>query len=523
LTIEELDDPSDSRMETRPFDLKRVGRRRLLAATVGLLLGLTVAALAPLAGGDLVGNAEAPSSGCKAQPPDTVAAGPVFVALADQGSRGVAFLLSAIDAAHRGRIDISGSPQAALDTVGGQLLVICDDVGASYLVSYDLGTLRERWRTPIVDRQLTKAPGDIPALAVSGESQIAFVMHYKALRPGDANAPGASRYWMSAHDARSGRTLAEVELPECGIGSLHVSASAAVFVLCRDGLRVIDTGWRVARTYPVPATLRPVGIGGETRFIGVTRELRVLGLDLGTGAVVEDSDWGRGTRATANAWGRLAIAADGCCIWVLAKGDGNLNEFGPDFIVHIDLQRNERVDLPAPNVRGVGVVGAHLVYVADGRLRSTGGTLDTVLTSERVEFWQILGPTRLDASRAGTDATTPGCQPTTTRDATGVITANGKVGIVGDTFTRSGDGSFLVVRRGAVAGDLASLQFTQIGTTAPATWVAYSSTATPQERGTPWGDAVGFPAGWKPIAFAASCWRLIVDGADTGIVLAVGP
>lgn len=535
--IEDLDDPSESRAVTGwPFDLKLVGRPRWLAATAGVLLGLiAVAALPLLARGDFVRNAEAPNpdvasrelvprsapSGCRAQALDGVATGPVFVALADQGSHGVAFLLSATTGAHRGRIEISGSPQAALDTVGGQLLLICDEVGASHLVSFDLGTLRERWRTPIADRQLTKAPGDIPALTVSGESQLAFVMHYRALRPGDANAPGASRYWLSAHDARSGTVLAEVELPDCGVGSVHVSSSAAVFVLCKDGLRVIDTGWRVARTYAVPATLRPVGVVG-TRFLGVTRELRVIGLDLSTGAVVEDSEWG-GTRTTANAWGRLAIAAAGCCIWVLAKGDGDPNEFGPDFIAHIDLQQRERVDLPAPNVRGVGVVGTHLVYIADGRVHSTGGSLDTVLSSEHVEFWQILGPTPLNASRAGTDATTPACQPTTTHDASGVITIDGRVGIVGDTFTRSGDGSFLVVRRGAVAGELASLQFTQIGTTAPATWVAYSASASPQESRTPWGDAVAFPAGWKPIAFAGSCWRLIVDGTDSGLVLEVGP
>jgi hypothetical protein len=115
------------------------------------------------------------------------------------------------------------------------------------------------------------------------------------------------------------------------------------------------------------------------------------------------------------------------------------------------------------------------------------------------------------------------CQPTTTRDASGVITVDGNIGIVGDTFTRSGDGSFVILRRGAVLGEQASLQFTQIGTTAPATWVQYSSSADPQPSRTPWGDHVAFAAGWKPIAFEGSCWRLIVDGTDSGLVLEVGP
>ena len=114
------------------------------------------------------------------------------------------------------------------------------------------------------------------------------------------------------------------------------------------------------------------------------------------------------------------------------------------------------------------------------------------------------------------------CRSTTARDALGVITVDGKIGIVGETFTPSGDGSFLILRRGAVPGETMSLQFTQIGTTAPATWVQYSSSADPQTSRTPWGDQVAFAAGWKPIAFAGSCWRLIVDGTDTGLVLEVG-
>ena len=114
------------------------------------------------------------------------------------------------------------------------------------------------------------------------------------------------------------------------------------------------------------------------------------------------------------------------------------------------------------------------------------------------------------------------CKPTITRDASGVITVDGNIGMVGETLTHSGDGSFLILRRGAVLGEIASLQFTQIGSSAPATWVQYSSSADPQASRTPWGDQVAFAAGWKPIAFAGSCWRLIVDGTDTGIVLEVG-
>ena len=102
-----------------------------------------------------------------------------------------------------------------------------------------------------------------------------------------------------------------------------------------------------------------------------------------------------------------------------------------------------------------------------------------------------------------------------------MITNDGRTGIVGETFAFGDllkDGTS-VVRRGAVAGDRISVRFDQIGNTAPATWVAYDVDATPVA--TPWGGVV-FEIGWKPIAFEDSCWRLIVDGTDTGIVLAVG-
>lgn len=114
-----------------------------------------------------------------------------------------------------------------------------------------------------------------------------------------------------------------------------------------------------------------------------------------------------------------------------------------------------------------------------------------------------------------------GCAPTATRDTSGVITNDGRVGIVGETFA-VGDllnGGTHVVRRGAITGDQIAVRFDQIGRTAPATWVAYGVTAAP--LATPWGDAA-FMIGWKPIAFEDSCWRLVVDGVDTGIVLAVG-
>jgi len=113
------------------------------------------------------------------------------------------------------------------------------------------------------------------------------------------------------------------------------------------------------------------------------------------------------------------------------------------------------------------------------------------------------------------------CEPTRTKDALGVVTVDGRSGIVGDAFTFGGDinGVFLLVRRGAVVGDSVALHFVQTTGKAPATTVDYNAAASP--RTTPWGD-VAFKVGWKPISFSDSCWRLVVDGTDTGLVVAVG-
>lgn len=341
------------------------------------------------AAGPVAAPAAAPSD-CRAIPPDGPTTEAVFVALADLGGRGVAFVLDAASAAPRGRIEIAGPREGVLDPVGGQLLLLCADGPASQLVSYDITTLRERWRTRIEDRQLTHTPGGIPALAVSADGDLVVVMHYKALRPGDANAPGASRYWLSAHHARGGRLLAEVELPECGVGSVHAMSSTVLYVLCRDGLRVIDgTSWRVARVHPVPTSFRPVALAAEERFYGVSRELRVVGMDMRSGTTIEDSSWSDGA-GVANAWGHLAIAPDGSRLWVLTKRSGYPDEFGPDTLTAIDLIARRRTDTPVAELRGVGLVGARVVYVAAGRLRSTDGAFDVSLLSDPVQFWHIL-------------------------------------------------------------------------------------------------------------------------------------
>jgi hypothetical protein len=104
-----------------------------------------------------------------------------------------------------------------------------------------------------------------------------------------------------------------------------------------------------------------------------------------------------------------------------------------------------------------------------------------------------------------------------------VITADGKIGVVGETSTPAAtamDEPLLIVRRGTVERDRVALRFQNLESSAPATWVDYGVTAHP--RPSPWG-AFTFEAGWKPIGFAGSCWRLLIDGTDSGLILYVRP
>ena len=115
------------------------------------------------------------------------------------------------------------------------------------------------------------------------------------------------------------------------------------------------------------------------------------------------------------------------------------------------------------------------------------------------------------------------CEPTSSRDAAGVLTANGTFGVLGDTAMSSATAMnepLVIVHRGAREQDQLALRFDDIGHSSPATWVSYGVVA--RDRENPWG-AVAFEAGWKPIGFAGSCWRVLADGEDTGLVLFVRP
>jgi hypothetical protein len=113
------------------------------------------------------------------------------------------------------------------------------------------------------------------------------------------------------------------------------------------------------------------------------------------------------------------------------------------------------------------------------------------------------------------------CPRTRSADALGVTTPDGEIGIVGSTRATGEaiNGAFLLVRRGARFGDHISVSFVSIGRRVAASSVHYGVDAMP--HATPWGD-VAFTLGVKPIAFPNSCWRILIDDADSGLVLFIG-
>ena len=122
-----------------------------------------------------------------------------------------------------------------------------------------------------------------------------------------------------------------------------------------------------------------------------------------------------------------------------------------------------------------------------------------------------------------------GCKWTRSTDQWGVITVDGKTGILDTTYGSSAavNDSWVMLRRGAKVGDRIGVQFDQIGMSAPAKWVNYEVVAEPRPTPagpapTPW-DGAAFNLHFKPIGFPNSCWRLTVGADDTGIVLFVGP
>jgi hypothetical protein len=305
--------------------------------------------------------------------------------VADRANGGVAFVLGSADGAVLGRIEIRGTPEAAVDWTGRRLVSFCD----SELVSYDLESLREQWRVPIQDRSITKAPGGLPALAAGTDGRFIFVLHYRGLRPGDANAPGASLSWLTAHDAATGFERGRVDFPDCVAARVLPAAGGGAYVLCRDELHAIDPArWSVSRRFSFPSRTGPIGVVADRAVYGVTDDLELQRLDLGTGVTGRGSKVGG--KATSQAWGRLTMAPSGRSLWVIARR-GDRTTYDPNVLAVIDLQSPSVFEMDLPGLRGVGFAGTRAVYAIGGTLKSLDGAIDASLVPERVDYWHIFG------------------------------------------------------------------------------------------------------------------------------------
>jgi hypothetical protein len=215
-----------------------------------------------------------------------------------------------------------------------------------------------------------------------------FVLHYKTLRRGDAHAPGTSITWLTRHDARTGADQGRIDFPDCVAARIFVASDGTAYVMCRDQLYAIDPStWSIARTFPFSGLVGPVGIAGD-RIYGVTSELQVQALDLKTGATtLIGSSTGAG--ATTQSWGRLTMAPNGPTLWVLAKASGDRAEYDPDTLAVVTLSASSVSTTRIPGLRGVGLVGARVLYGVGGSLRSTDGAIDTTLVDGAVDYWHI--------------------------------------------------------------------------------------------------------------------------------------
>jgi hypothetical protein len=314
------------------------------------------------------------------------------VAIAERPTGIVALVLDVATASVRGRIESGGSlPEAALDPNASLLVLLCTDGRTHELIAYETSTLAERWRTPIDNPQQTKAVGGAISLAFSRRGDLLYAMHNKALRA-NATAPGGSRYWLSTHDARSGALVAEVELPECGVGRLLGDGQGVTYVLCQDGLRTVDlTAWKVTMTAPIDSDLGPVTLLPDGRVIGVTPDLRVRIVEARSGKPIHETKWSNSGLPVLGHFGRLALSGDGTRLVVMTKLIGDPSEWPPDTVTEIDLTVVKRTDFSTPDVRGIAYVGGRLIYFVQGRMRSADGFFDVTLLPGAVAYWTILG------------------------------------------------------------------------------------------------------------------------------------
>lgn len=350
----------------------------------------TVGSVAPSNGSEAL----APIPECKATLNAPISDSVVLV-LADGERIGTAMIVGLNTNQVLGRVELGYGPVVALDARNRQVVAVCStqDNSTTSLVAFRLDDLSVRWRVPFAERILTTG-GGWPSVLASVDGRYLFTYHYRTLRPGDANAPGATRYWIGVRDARTGALMREVETPQCGVALFHQATPDLLFISCplSGELRAIRTDtWQEDRKFPVPSGRLAGLTDAGDRYVSVTGDLWTYTTDTATGRQLTASHWSDTATPVVPFFGRLAMSSDGSELWVPTAPPGHDVTPG-NAIADIDLARGDRRVQPVPALGAVGLAEHRVLYVQDGWLRSIDGTVQLNLgVAYRVVTWRI-GP-----------------------------------------------------------------------------------------------------------------------------------
>jgi hypothetical protein len=334
----------------------------------------------------------APIPECKATLSAPIS-GPVVLVLADGGGLGTAMIVGLDSNQVLGRVELGYEPVVALDTRNRQLIAVCStqDNSTTSLVAFGLDDLSVRWRVPFAERILTTGR-DWPSVLASVDGRYVFTYHYRTLRAGDANAPGATRYWIGVRDARTGALLREVETPQCGVALFHQATPDLLFFSCplSGDLRAIRTDtWQEDRKYSVPASRLAGLTAAGDHYVSVTGDLWVYTTETATGRQLSASHWSDTATPVVPFFDRLAMSADGSELWV-PTAPPSYETLPGNAIADINLTRGERGMQPVPALGAVGVAEHRVLYVDGGWLRSLDGTVHLDLgVAHSVVTWRI--------------------------------------------------------------------------------------------------------------------------------------
>jgi DNA-binding beta-propeller fold protein YncE len=275
------------------------------------------------------------------------------------------------------RIDTGLNPDVAVDRTGSHLLLLSSGNGTSTLSFIDLPSFAERKRISIEDRIQYIGIGP-SSLLLSVDERLIFILHRKVL--GD----NLARVWLTAHDANSGQQRGQLDLGNCGASYLSQSPDARfLYATCGQSEQVLHIlradPLREEASIPIPfytgglpgwtaiagAAVSPDG----TRFVAVTRDLRLFVVELPSRKTEVITRWGKPGNIETRG---IALDPNGSHVWI-AVAD-------PDqAVVKLDLIAGQLERASIPGLTSFAIIGDRILYTHGTRLHEFKGTLDVDL------------------------------------------------------------------------------------------------------------------------------------------------